>query len=59
MAAILPVVTLMQCTGNASSMGGNGAPSKYPGVMMPFKKPYNLIPWAGGGGCVTTGPFKE
>ena len=45
--------------GNSSSMGGNGAPSTYPGVPQPFRPPYDKIPSAGGGGCVTTGPFKE
>lgn len=45
--------------GNASSMGGNGEPSEYRGVPQPFRPPYNLIPSAGGGGCVTEGPFKE
>ncbi|KAI1505972.1 hypothetical protein F5X99DRAFT_415647 [Biscogniauxia marginata] len=46
--------------GNSSSMGGNGGPSDYPGVMEPmFEKPYDIIPSAGGGGCVTEGPFKD
>jgi tyrosinase len=46
--------------GNDSSMGGNGLPSDYPGIpSMGFKAPYDMIPSAGGGGCVTTGPFKE
>lgn len=45
--------------GNASSMGGNGAPTDYAGVPQPFRPPYNMIPSAGGGGCVTEGPFKE
>ncbi|OAA65840.1 putative domain, di-copper centre [Niveomyces insectorum RCEF 264] len=45
--------------GNASSMGGNGAPSNYNGVIQPFRKPYDKIPPAGGGGCVTEGPFKD
>ncbi|KAH8901803.1 Di-copper centre-containing protein [Coniochaeta sp. PMI_546] len=45
--------------GNASSMGGNGAPTTYPGVPQPFRRPYDKIPSAGGGGCVTTGPFKD
>jgi tyrosinase len=40
-------------------MGGNVVPSTYPGVMQPFTKPYDKIPSAGGGGCVTTGPFEE
>ena len=46
--------------GNASSMGGNGAPSDYAGVPTPgFEPPLDIIPNAGGGGCVTEGPFKE
>lgn len=45
--------------GNSSSIGGNGGPSNYPGVPQPFKKPYDMIPSAGKGGCVTDGPFKE
>ena len=45
--------------GSDTSMGGNGAPSTYPGIAQPFPKPYNLMPSAGGGGCVTEGPFKE
>ncbi|CAK7206467.1 hypothetical protein SEUCBS139899_009263 [Sporothrix eucalyptigena] len=45
--------------GNASSMGGNGAPSTYSGVIQPFRKPYDKIPPAGGGGCVMEGPFKD
>ncbi|ORY12827.1 hypothetical protein BCR34DRAFT_481904 [Clohesyomyces aquaticus] len=46
--------------GNMSSMGGNGAPSNYSGVMTHgFSKPYDMIPSAGGGGCVTEGPFKN
>ena len=45
--------------GNETSMGGNGAPAEYPGVVMPYPRPYNVIPAAGGGGCVTEGPFKE
>ncbi|KAB5562845.1 hypothetical protein GE09DRAFT_1109963 [Coniochaeta sp. 2T2.1] len=45
--------------GNASSMGGNGAPSTYPGVITGMRRPYDKIPSAGGGGCVTTGPFKD
>jgi hypothetical protein len=41
-------------------MGGNGAPATYPGVMaMGFTPPYDVIPAAGGGGCVTDGPFKK
>jgi tyrosinase len=46
--------------GNDSSMGGNGAPSIYPGIpAMKFAAPYDMIPSAGGGGCVTEGPFKN
>jgi len=41
-------------------MSGNGLPSVYAGVpTMGFAKPYDIIPSAGGGGCVTEGPFKE
>ena len=41
-------------------MSGNGLPSDYPGVpTMGYTKPYDMIPSAGGGGCVTEGPFKE
>ncbi|CAI4213272.1 unnamed protein product [Parascedosporium putredinis] len=45
--------------GNATSMGGNGAAAEYPGVVMPYPRPYNVIPAAGGGGCVTEGPFSD
>jgi tyrosinase len=45
--------------GSESSMGGNGAPSEYPGIAQPFPRPYDKMPSAGGGGCVTEGPFKE
>ncbi|KAK6851968.1 hypothetical protein PG995_012093 [Apiospora arundinis] len=45
--------------GNASSMGGQGLPSKYPGVAQPYRKPYDWIRPGGGGGCVTEGPFKD
>lgn len=45
--------------GNASSMGGNGAFVNYTGVPQPFRKPYDHIPPADGGGCVTEGPFKD
>ena len=45
--------------GSDSSMGGNGAKSDYAGVPQPFPRPYDKIPSAGGGGCVTTGPFKK
>ena len=40
-------------------MGGNGAPSTYHGIPTGLRAPYNVIPSAGGGGCVTTGPFKD
>lgn len=43
----------------SSSMGGNGAKSDYPGIPAPYPRPYDMIPSAGGGGCVTEGPFKE
>ena len=45
--------------GSDSSMGGNGAKSTYSGIPQPFPRPYDMIPSAGGGGCVTTGPFKK
>lgn len=45
--------------GSETSMGGNGAPHDYPGVAQPFPRPYNMMPAAGGGGCVTEGPFKD
>ncbi|RYO94140.1 hypothetical protein DL764_007890 [Monosporascus ibericus] len=46
--------------GNMSSMGGNGLPSDYAGVPTPsFAPPLDVIPNAGGGGCVTEGPFKD
>jgi tyrosinase len=45
--------------GNATSMGGQGAPVNYTGVMQPFRAPYNRIAPGGGGGCVTEGPFKD
>lgn len=36
------------------------APQNYTGVMaMGFSKPYDIIPAAGGGGCMTDGPFKK
>jgi tyrosinase len=45
--------------GNASSMGGNGAPDpSYLGVPQGGRTP-NIIKSGGGGGCVTEGPFKE
>ncbi|KAL2272017.1 hypothetical protein VTJ83DRAFT_1388 [Remersonia thermophila] len=45
--------------GSDTSLGGNGEPHEYPGIYTPFPAPYDLIPPAGGGGCVTTGPFKD
>jgi tyrosinase len=45
--------------GNSSSMSGNGKKSGYKGVPQGFRAPYNMIPADQGGGCVTTGPFKE
>jgi tyrosinase len=43
--------------GNATSMGGNGDPDpRYTGLRMGGS---GTIKSAGGGGCVTTGPFKE
>jgi tyrosinase len=45
--------------GNASSMSGNGAKTDYPGIPQSFPRPYDMMPAAGGGGYVTTGPFKE
>ncbi|AEO67326.1 040e235b-4539-4777-bd7f-6c0c9d2a8b8c [Thermothielavioides terrestris] len=45
--------------GNASSMGGNGAPDpQYTGLPQPGRTP-NIIKSGGGGGCVTEGPFKD
>ena len=47
--------------GSATSMGGNGAFQAYPGTPLPGAPPglNDIIPSAEGGGCVTTGPFKE
>ncbi|KAK3690371.1 hypothetical protein B0T22DRAFT_380032 [Podospora appendiculata] len=46
--------------GNESSMGGNGLKVAHSGIPIPgAPRPYNLIPAADGGGCVTTGPFKN
>ncbi|KAI6626321.1 hypothetical protein MCOR08_007232 [Pyricularia oryzae] len=45
--------------GNMSSMGGQGEPNNYRGVLMGFRAPYNLIQPGGGGGCVKDGPFKD
>ncbi|KAK4227267.1 hypothetical protein QBC38DRAFT_536577 [Podospora fimiseda] len=45
--------------GNASSMGGNGAPDPtYKGIAQSGRTP-NIIASGGGGGCVTEGPFKD
>ncbi|KXX80403.1 Tyrosinase [Madurella mycetomatis] len=45
--------------GNASSMGGNGEPDPdYKGIPQPGRTP-NILASAGGGGCVTSGPFSE
>ena len=42
-------------------MGGNGLFVDYLGVTIPRATPgfNDVIPSAGGGGCVTTGPFKK
>jgi tyrosinase len=41
-------------------MGGNGAKVAHQGIPIPgAPRPYNMIPPADGGGCVTTGPFKK
>ncbi|KAK4664743.1 uncharacterized protein QC763_506690 [Podospora pseudopauciseta] len=46
--------------GSEGSMGGNGAKANYNGIMIPgAPRPYDRIPPADGGGCVTTGPFKN
>ena len=45
--------------GNSSSMDGSGFPGNLEGPRMGFQPPYDKIPSAGGGGCVTEGPFKE
>ncbi|KAK3319573.1 hypothetical protein B0T19DRAFT_445378 [Cercophora scortea] len=45
--------------GNASSMGGNGAPEPgYKGIPQNGRTP-NIIKSGGGGGCVTEGPFSD
>ncbi|PGH14377.1 hypothetical protein AJ80_05967 [Polytolypa hystricis UAMH7299] len=41
--------------GSDTSMGGNGDPLEHTGT--PLGKV--VAPWSGGGGCVTTGPFKD
>ncbi|KAJ9150246.1 Di-copper centre-containing protein [Pleurostoma richardsiae] len=46
-------------SGNASSMGANGASDPtYKGVPQPGRTP-NIIKSGGGGGCVTEGPFSD
>jgi len=41
-------------------MGGNGARVTHQGISLPgAPPPYNIIPPGDGGGCVTTGPFKN
>ncbi|ORY64814.1 tyrosinase central domain-containing protein [Pseudomassariella vexata] len=46
--------------GDAASMSGNGVYSEYPGLLLPlYEAPYNIVPPDQGGGCVTTGPFKD
>ncbi|KAK0725080.1 hypothetical protein B0H67DRAFT_531108 [Lasiosphaeris hirsuta] len=46
--------------GNEFSMGGNGAKVQHAGVQIPgAPRPYNVIPPGDGGGCVTTGPFRN
>ncbi|KAI1877344.1 hypothetical protein JX265_003352 [Neoarthrinium moseri] len=46
--------------GSATSLSGNGIFSPYPGLQLPlYPPPYNVIPPAEGGGCVTTGPFAN
>jgi tyrosinase len=46
--------------GSEGSMGGNGAKEAHQGIPIPgAPSPYNIIPPADGGGCVTTGPFKK
>ncbi|KAK3904935.1 hypothetical protein C8A05DRAFT_13240 [Staphylotrichum tortipilum] len=46
--------------GSEGSMGGNGAKEAHQGIPIPgAPRPYNMIPPADGGGCVTTGPFKN
>lgn len=46
--------------GNSTSMSGNGAKYDYEGYPLSlYTAPYNLIPPAEGGGCVTDGPFVK
>lgn len=47
--------------GSATSLGGNGEYVKYNGTLIPGAPPglNDVIPPAGGGGCVTKGPFKK
>lgn len=45
--------------GSPASMSGNGELAPYNGIPQPFPRPYDRIPADQGGGCVTTGPFKE
>ncbi|SPQ25703.1 18e28050-06f6-45fc-b018-0118a96aaa27 [Thermothielavioides terrestris] len=46
--------------GSEGSMGGNGAKVAHQGIPIPgAPSPYNVIPPGDGGGCVTTGPFKN
>lgn len=47
--------------GSDSSLGGNGASCDYEGTPVGGAPPglNDMIPSAGGGGCVTTGPFKK
>ncbi|KAK4153158.1 hypothetical protein C8A00DRAFT_43885 [Chaetomidium leptoderma] len=46
--------------GSEGSMGGNGAKVTHQGIPIPgAPSPYNMIPPGSGGGCVTTGPFKN
>ncbi|KAK4118647.1 Di-copper centre-containing protein [Parathielavia appendiculata] len=46
--------------GSEGSMGGNGAKVAHQGIPIPgAPRPYDMIPPGDGGGCVTTGPFKN
>jgi tyrosinase len=42
--------------GSDTSLGGNGAPRDHAPVQ---QGPYAVVEGGHGGGCVTTGPFKE